>query len=347
MKSNLINVSFGLCVASLVAGAGASVGIDVRDISGGGPIISQPAPFTPGPPSDPFAANGQWFRSIGTNGLPIDDFRTHEFHDNIAGSGGGPIPGGGGGNLAIQGIFAGWIPGGPGVIGYSMNVSITNNNPAVIGPFAEQSSQHGERRIGGQPYTGDMLGVRFVSHWASTFSPGQFQVGGPHVPSTITAGGAANAGTSNTYAANNDATAWYCWTNLNPGGSGHPQGDYQVAAWDFGNISVGQTVTRTLTFMFYNGLNASMLPTVPSTDLLIARSNDIRVASFFQDDPVMWGITDTGTAYPNGSSPSNPILFPQGYGNSSVFFNIPTPGAASAAGLLMLAAIRRRRANGT
>lgn len=332
--------------ALLIAAAHASVAIDVRGVGGGGPIINQPAPFTPGPPSDPNANNGQWFRSIGTNGLPVDDFRTHEFHDNVATAGGGPMPSGGSGHLAIQGTFGAWIPGGPGVIGYTMDVRITNNSHLWIGtPFAEQSTQHGERRITPfQPYSGVMHDVRFVAHWASTFSPGQFQVGGPHIASTITAGGAANPGTSNTYAANNDATAWYCWTNPNPNGSGDPQGDYQVAAWDFGTINPGQTAFRTLTFMFYNGINAAMVPPTPTGDLLIARSNDIRVASFFQDDPVMWGINDPGTAYPDAANPGNLQLGGLNYGNSSVFFNVPTPGAAALLGAGTLIASRRRRA---
>ncbi len=344
-----MNIQHALISASLLAmlagTASASVALDVRSIGGGGPIIGLPAPFTPGPPSDPNANNGQWFRSIGTSGLAVDDFRTHEFHDNIATAGGGNLANGNSGSLAIRGSFGNWIPGGPGIVGYTMDVSITNNSNIWAGtPFAMQSTQHGERRITPwAPYSGVMEDVRFVSHWASTFGPGQFQAGGPHIPSTITAGGAANPGTSNTYAVNTDATAWYCWSVNDPNNSGQPQGDYQVAAWDFGNINVGQTVTRTLTFMFYNGINAAMIPPTPSGDLLIARSNDIRVASFFQDDPVMWGINDPGSAYPNAASPSNLQLADLNYGNSSVFFNVPTPGAAGLLALGALASTRRRR----
>lgn len=345
MKIRLFRLITPAALAVMAGAAHGAVAVDVRGVGGGGPIISQPAPFSPGPPSDPNANNGQWFRSVGTNGLAVDDFRTHEFHDNIATAGGGPLPNSGSGSLAIEGYFGGWIPGGPGVIGYTMNVSITNNSHLWTGtPFAEQSTQHGERRIAPwQPYSGVMQDVRFVSHWASTYSPGQFQVGGPHIASTITAGGAANPGTSNTYAANSDATAWYCWSVNNPNNSGQPQGDYQVAAWDFGTISVGQTVTRTLTFMFYNGINAAQVPPTPTGDLLIARSNDIRVASFFQDDPVMWGINDPGTAYPDAANPGNLQLGGLGYGNSSVFFNVPTPGAAALLGVAGVAALRRRR----
>lgn len=313
-----------LCGTSL-----ASPGLDVRSV-GTGPIV--PGGALAGPPIDPSTQNGQWF--LLNSGL--EDYSTHEFHDNIDGFGGGPIN-----QLAIEGVFAGYTPGPNGLIGgYNMSVSITNNTPNVNGPWANGANMHGEDRLAPvQPYVGTLYNVRFSAHWADDGNPGNFVVGGANLPSSTPTTGSASPGTSNTIGLNYDSLAWYSYTAQNPGG---PQGSYQVPTWDFGNIPVGQTVTRLLSFHFYDALNPTQV-VPPSTflnqDLLIARTNDIKIASYFQDDPVLNGIFDRPIAYPPASF--SPLT--SGYGNSSVFFSIPTPGTAMLTLMCGLASLRRRR----
>lgn len=309
----------------------ASPGLDIRSV-GAGPVTPGNAPA--GPAIDPTTQNGQWF--LNNNGL--EDFRTHEFHDNIAGSGGGNPD-----HLAIRGSFAGYTGGGGFVTGYQLSVSITNNTPNVNGPWASQPNLHGESRlVPSSTYSGTMYGVRFSSHWADDGNPNNFTNVFPSIGSNITAGAAASPGTSNTIAMNYDSLAWYCYTNGQAGAVG---GQYQVPTWDFGDIAVNQTVTRLLTFHFYNAVAATAVPPVSSfagQDLLIARTNDLRIGSYFQDDPAMNGVFDRFFPYPPGSL--NPASLTAQYANSSVFFStVPAPGTAAAIGLAGLAVSRRRR----
>ncbi|MFN5957369.1 MAG: hypothetical protein ACK462_05450 [Planctomyces sp.] len=330
-SARLLHAASVMALSTLVLAswAQASPGLDVRSI-GNGPITPGNAPA--GPAVDPTTQNGQWF--LDNNG--VADYRTHEFHDNIDGSG-GFVPN----HLAIRGSLVAFTPGAPGFInGYIMTVSITNNTPAVLGPFASQPNMHGENRIAPTPtYAGTMFGVRFAAHWADDGNPTNIFPSTANVPSTTPAGAPTSPGTSNTTAANYDALAWYSYTN---GQAGTVGGSYQVPTWDFGDIAVGQTVTRTLTFQFYNPISNAAIPPITvfqGQDLLIARSDDIKIASYFQDDPVLNGIFDRAVPYPNGGI--NPAT--SHYGNSSVFFNVPTPGAAALLGLGGLMGLRRRR----
>lgn len=317
-----------LAVGSLAV---ASPAIDVRSV-GVGPITAGNAPA--GPAIDPTTQAGQWF--LNNNGTQVAS--SHEFYDNIDGSGGGPPN-----HLAIRGSFLNYIFSGPNITGYAINVSITNNTPLVNGPWASQPNLHGENRLTPtNNYVGTMYDVRFSSHWADDGIQGNFNPTGPNIPSNNPG---TSSGESNSYAVGYDALAWYSHTTAGgiPGTTQQwPAGQYQVPTWDFGNIAVGQTVTRTLTFMLYNFASNAAVP--PATffqgqDLLIARSDDIRIASYFQDDPILNGIFDRLQPYPPGSF--SPLT--SQYGNSSVFFSIPAPGAAMALALGGLFASRRRR----
>jgi hypothetical protein len=321
-----------LSLSTFLAIAGtamASPGVDVRSI-GAGPITPGNAPA--GPAIDPTTQNGQWF--LTNNGL--EDYRTHEFHDNISQFGGGPNE-----HLAIRGGFAGYTFSGNQVTGYQMVVSITNNTPLTSGAFASQPNMHGENRLTPWPtYSGDMYNVRFSAHWADDGNPLNFNQGGANIPSGLPGPTSTSPGTSNTFAVGYDALAWYSFTT---GMAGMVGGSYQVPSWDFGNIPVGQTATQTLSFSFYSPLNIAAVPPPSSfagQDLLIARSDDIRIGSYFQDDPVMNGIADRLAAYPNGGI--NPAT--SHFGNSSVFFSaVPTPGSAAVMVLGGLLCARRRR----
>lgn len=322
----------GLLLLTLAGTSLAAPGLDVRSI-GTGPITPGFAPA--GPPVDPTTQNGQWF--LTNNGL--EDFRTHELHDNISQFGGGPNE-----HLAISGGFQGYTFNGSGLVdGYQMLVSITNNTHLSSGPWASQPNTHGETRIAPYPnHVGTMYAVRFVAHWADDGNPNNFQqtnanIGSDNPPPTFPV----SPGTSNTYANNYDALAWYSYTS---GSAGVVGGAYQVPSWDFGNIAIGQTVSQLLTFSFYEPLNPTLLP-APSDflgqDLLIARSDDIKIGAYFQSDPVFWGILDRFQPYPPGSF--NPLT--AHYSNSSVFYSeIPAPATGLILTTATLFALRRRRA---
>lgn len=325
----VMSVSSVLLVAGLAWG---SPGLDVRSLSGGGPITPGFGPAGPG--IDPSTANGQWF--VNSNGL--EDYRTHEFHDNMSGTGGGAPD-----YLAIRGSFQGYSTSGGLVNGYQMLVSITNNTPNTSGPWGSLPNTHGENRLVPWPnHSGTMYGVRYVSHWADDGIAQNYNAGGANLPSNNPDPGAGTSfGTSNTFATNHDAVAWYSFTF---GTAASPPGAYQVPAWDFGDIAVGQTVSRLLTFQFYTALNpAQVLP--PSTffqqDLLIARSEDIKIGAYFQDDPVLNGILDRPIPNPPGSfDPSR-----SQYANSSVFYSVvPTPGTGALLTIGGMMMFRRRRA---
>ncbi|MBL0927313.1 MAG: hypothetical protein IBJ11_06635 [Phycisphaerales bacterium] len=322
--------SSALLLIALAGAASASPAIDIRS-NPTGPVTPGNAPA--GPNIDPTTQQGQWF--LENNGT--ESARSHQFYDNIDGAGGGPPN-----HLAIQGSFAGYTTFNGQITGYTLNVSITNNTPISNGPYQSQPNTHGENRLTPWPrYVGTMYDVRFCAHWADDGIPLNFQAGSANIPSNNPGPASTSPGTSNTYAMGYDALAWYSYNQPLPGTI--IGGSYQVPAWDFGNIAVGQTVTRALTFAFYTPLNIAAVP--PPTffqgqDLLISRSTEVKIGTYFQDDPAIGGIFDRLQPYPPGSF--NPQT--SQYGNSSVFFNpVPAPGAAAAVAVAGLFAARRRR----
>lgn len=119
---------------------------------------------------------------------------------------------------------------------------------------------------------------------------------------------------SNIYALAYDELAWYCYAKSEPPQASGPSG-YWVPTWVFGDIAVGQSVTKTLKFKLY-------VPEPPGTplydllrdslnnktDLFINRTGSLKISQYpdqmFKDD---------GTNFPG----------PQGsYGSDvSVFYN--------------------------
>lgn len=288
-----------------------------------------------GPPFDPTGSMGQWFQRTTTAGTVVQESRAYEFYDNIAGDGGGAPN-----HLAIRGGLLAIIPGAPGfAAGYTMRASITNNTPAVQGGFQSGRNMHQEFLPAPQPfYVGPMQDVKLTLHWADDGIMGNFNAGGANLPSPNSAPAPAAFGESNTYAINYDQLGWYSFP---VGSAASPPGAFQVPTYDFGNIAVGQTVTRDISFGFYQQIPINLISTLlVGQDLLIARSNDLKIGAYFQPDPVLNSIVDNGSAYPFGGLPGA-----MGFdlGNASVFFSIPTPGAAALMGLGALAAARRRR----
>ncbi|MBY0455941.1 MAG: hypothetical protein K2V38_01240, partial [Gemmataceae bacterium] len=156
---------------TLIAGtASASPALDIRV----GPVNST---LPAGPTFDPNATQGQWFLPVsGAN----PEVRTHEFYDNIAGSGGGPNN-----NLAIRGRVLNFLPGPAGTIGgYTIRASITNNTPQVQGPWAPGRNLHKEDLFQTQiPYVGTMYDVKLTTHFADDGILGNFLPGGPNLTS--------------------------------------------------------------------------------------------------------------------------------------------------------------------
>ena len=343
MNTRITSLISPALLLALTGAALASPAFDVRSV-GTGPILPGNAPAGPG--VDPTTQNGQWF--LMNNGL--EDFRTHEFHDNIStfngqNWGGGPVGGFGSDHLAVQGTFAGYTTNTSGfVTGYNLQVRITNNTPNVAGQAASMPNSHGEDRLTPWPtYAGTMHDVRFTAHWADDGNPFNYIVGGPNTPSdNPPTSFPVSAGTSNTYASGYDALAWYSFTAATPG---NPPGSYQVPTWDFGTIPVGATSTRLLSFSFYEAMNPALLPApavFAGLDLCTARSDDVKIGTYFQSDPVVNNFTDRYFPYPGGSF--NPLT--SAFSNSSVFFSdVPAPGATLllAVGGAVTATRRRRR----
>jgi hypothetical protein len=331
MKTRLLSVSSVVLVTLLAGAAVASPGLDIRV----GPVVANNA----GPSFDPQSVQGQWFRRVNPTGGPgATEVRTHEFYDNVTGFGGGAPD-----HLAIRGIFGGltFVPGNPGLVsGYSIIASVTNNTPAVSGEWRPGSNLHGERLNTQQNYVGRMLGVKLTTHWADDGVQGNWNSGGPNLPSPNPIPNSTNpSGESNTYAVGYDQLGWYSHSTATPN---NPQGQFSVPTWDFGDIDVGQTKFRDLVFSFYAPVPLTSINTqiLGSTDFLIGRTNDLKIGAAFQADPILNSIIDTGAAYPFGGLPGTPSAE---YANVSVFFNVPSPAAASLLALSGLVAVGRRR----
>lgn len=312
-------------VAITLAAAGAAFASPSLDIRR--PQIVGPAA---GPTFDPGAVNGQWFVNRPGTVPQTPTVRPYEFYDNIEGFGGGPPN-----HLAIRGQLLNAIPGGPGFFnGYVVRASITNNTPFGEPPWVDGPNRHGESRVQDVRHVGTMFDVKLTTHWADDGVAGNFVAGGPNIPSSNPVG--PGNPESNTFGVNYDELAWYSYPEPGPNA---PRGAFQVPTWDFGDIQVGQTVTRDLIFNFYNPIPVAALPTIVFTfdDLFINRTNDLKIGQYFQDDPILNAIRDTGAPYPPGGLNNE-------YGNVSVFHNIPTPGAATLLGLAALVGVRRRRA---
>jgi hypothetical protein len=279
-----------------------------------------------GPAIDPNAVKGQWFQlPLGTAAGPVQIVRSHEFYDNIPGFGGGAAGSGAVRGSIIQ-IDTFTDPFGVTyVTGYKVRASITNDTGTEEGQWNPGSNLHDEARTFTSPYRGTLYNAALTIHWADDGVAGNFAPGGPNIGPE-----------SNTYAVNHDELAWYSYTT---------SGQYQVPAWGFGDIAPGQTVSRDLEFRFYNPvLGASIGPGGTQGDLLIARTNDLKIGKYFQTDPWVRGIRDDGSPYPIGGFTGTAAQETDLWANSSVFHDIvPAPGAGALLGLGLIAAGRRRR----
>ncbi|HNQ23774.1 MAG TPA: PEP-CTERM sorting domain-containing protein [Phycisphaerae bacterium] len=280
-----------------------------------------PVPSWSGPPIDPNAIAGQWFVDLAGN----ETYRTHEFHDNLTGLGGGFA-----GAAAIRGTVVGLVPDAAGGIGGFFVAATITNDGGPIGTWEEGVNSHGEHVLPGivrQPYQGTLYDVKLTTSFADDGVVGNFPgPGGAYFGDELS---------QNIYAIDYEQLAWYCWTPDNPHPELRPWGSYMVPTWDFGDIPLGGSVTRTLAF----GLYTPISPTDPLGSLLMSsyenqfdvflnRTMSLKISQYFDALSI-----DTGAPYP---------LPPMGSSDVSVFFNVPEPGtlALLAVGGLLL---RRRR----
>ncbi len=326
MRSALVFVS--LTAFSVFAGlAHAAPSWDIRKP----PVVGPP---NTGPVIDAPASQGQWFRPrLPTGGLGEPEVRSHEFYDNVRqGVTGAAFGGGTASSAAIEGLFAGYTtaPGGL-ATGYSIRATIRNDTGSELGVPEFGTNSHEEFRQGTSPeYVGTLFAAKLTTHWADDGVLGNFTLASPANFASPNAAQQGAPGESGTFAVGYDQLAWYSFTQT---------GAYQVPTWDFGDIPVGGSVTRTLTFSFYDVVPLTALPQIPTgQDLFINRTTDLKIGKYFVADPVRSAIFDTGAPYPSGDISPGSLL-----GNVSVFHNVPAPGAAALLALGGLVGLRRRR----
>lgn len=281
-----------------------------------------PVPSWTGPVVDPHAVMGQWFRDRYT---PLETVRSHEFHDNLPGFGGGFA-----GSSAILGVVSAlaFDPAGGGIAGFDITATITNDG-GPEGPWEEGTNSHGEYVAypPRQPYRGTFYDVKLTTSFADdgllSNWPGPV---GPYSGSELGA---------NIYAVNHDELAWYCWTPENPNPDLAPWGDYMVPTWDFGAIPLGGSASRLLSFGLYAPVGpGSVLWSLltfahqSQADLFLNRTTSLKISDYFDALSL-----DPGTPYPLPPSLSSDV---------SVFHSIPEPGTLVLA-LLGAGFIARRR----
>ncbi|HHE38087.1 MAG TPA: T9SS type A sorting domain-containing protein [Candidatus Cloacimonetes bacterium] len=219
MKKGIILIVIAVFISQLMA----APSLDVRE-----PPVTDVWDWT-GPIVDPDALNGQWFRD---NTTFQEEFRTHEFYDNVEGSGGGTMS-----CFAIEGyvIMIQYQAGN--IIAFDIEATITNDTPAYS-EWADGSNSHDEFLSTQDQYEGTLWDTKLTAEFALN----QFM----QMPSMWT--GPYRDRQEYIVAVNEDQEAWYCWTPDNPEPDLIPWGDYYVPTWDFGDIPPGMSSTRTLQF---------------------------------------------------------------------------------------------------
>jgi len=283
-----------------------------------------PVPSWTGPQIDPDAIAGQWFKHINpeTGDIGREENRTHEFYDNVPGFGGGHM-----GHLAIQGYATNLQMFGTMLYSFDIVATITNDCPA-LSPWEDGSNSHGEFLSTPDQYEGTLFDTKMTAEFAidqMVFDAWPGKDNGSTGPYNLD---------GNIFAENHDELGWYCWTPGNPDGEKQPFGDYLVPTWDFGDIPLGASATRTMSFtcqLEYGGDPRfdAILESEAGADILLNRTTSLKISNWIEGLAV-----DTGIPYPVPPGLSSDV---------SVFHNIPEPATMVLLALGGLGLIRRKR----
>jgi hypothetical protein len=243
-----------------------------------------PIPSNTGPLIDPDALQGQWFYDLATL---KESVRPYEFHDNVYECGGSLVKG----HLAIEGYVQNIVYDGLGnITGFGIKATITNDTPQIYGEWQEEDNLHGETPGTRLPYIGNMYQTKLTVEFADDGTQGNLPVGGAYLPE------------QNIYAMDYDQLGWYCWTDV---------GGYLVPTYDFGDIAVGQSATRDLSF----GLYASEAPDsslaefleeaeLNDWDVFMNRTTSLKISQYV--DNLLY---DNGSPYPAPPRSSDVSVF--------------------------------------
>ena len=316
MRLSILAVAIVIC-ASLILSTAAmgSVSLDIRHASVGGVVDNNAAPNA-GPANDSHAVYGQWFEG--------DVVRSNEFYDNRLGDGGGAMS-----TNAIYGRAKNLLYNQGNIVAFDIDATITND--AADTPIWNWgNNSHGEYHEGAAPTGSGPCGhTPYVGTLYDTLLTGDFAISDLlNVPAAWTAPYRDNQ--PYIIAGNEDQLAWYCWTEV---------GGYYVPTWDFGDIPIGGSATRTLSFTVGGGglaVGDERFYSVYESDaygydLFANRTTSLKISNWL-DNLVL----DDGTAYP-----ANPLIS----SDVGVFHGVPEPGSlvTLGVGLITMAGLWRKR----
>ncbi|AQQ72270.1 hypothetical protein SMSP2_02652 [Limihaloglobus sulfuriphilus] len=266
-----------------------------------------------GPEGDPHSVQGQWFQDISSG---AEEFGTHEFYDNLSGSGGGFAI-----HRSISSIVAQtYTNSGGDLVRFDMSITVRNDTPGGGTGWADGANSHNESLSTQTMYSGTLYDTRVAVEFA--FEP-------VSLGNWLDAGGEGGSPYFDVeiplIAVEPDKLGWYCWSPQNEPGI-QPYGAYIVPVYDFGDIPQGEQVSRIISFEIGYPLSPDHPLSVlleSGSDLLFNRSSSLKISN--------WGAelkNDYGFAYPY-EDPQIPGMS----SNVSVFHNVPEPS-----GLLLFAA---------
>jgi hypothetical protein len=262
------------------------------------PVISGPDPDTGPAPTDPLAAQGQWFQvRVPNTGLIALEPRSYQFHDNEIGHGGGAAS-----TKAIFGFVSSIVYAGGNIVDFDITATITNDTASASGVGLPGHNSHGESLVpvsAAPTYKGPLVSPILVADFAlagpAIFPPGPL-TGTPYVvfpgPRIV--------------ATNSYITAWYCFNNV------VPSGGYYVPGWSFPTINIGASATAALDFQVLGGglppsdprFAAIVQSFVSHTDILSSRTTSLKISHWVS------GLSlDTGAASISSSGSSDVEVF--------------------------------------
>ncbi|MGD9128057.1 MAG: PEP-CTERM sorting domain-containing protein [Planctomycetia bacterium] len=295
-----------------------------------------PDPSWTGPQHDPHATQGQWFLNMdGT-----EEYRTHEFYDNVYNEDVLDSGGGFAGSFAITGYSSNirFDASNGNIIGFDVIATIKNDTPGE-GEWVPGINSHGEQLTNDiDQYRGTLYDTKLAVEFAVDF---------PSFDAWYKNATNSGAVITDPYtmvdpliiAENIDELGWYCWTPDNPEQL-NPTGAYLVPTYDFGDIPVGKSQTRVLSFSV-TGMGIyeedPLYGVITSdADLFLNRTTSLKISNWIESV-----LVDNGNPYPYDEygAPLNSDV--------SVFHNVPEPSTlvllTIALGMGMVLGSRRKK----